>query len=109
MRLLFDQNLSRSLVPSLADVFPGSTHVANVKLETASDQQLWSWAREQGYVLITKDRDFERGSEFRGPPPKGIVLDAGNASTDDVEALIRRSIARIDAFEVDPLRILRLP
>lgn len=109
MRLLIDQNLSRSLVRRLADLFPGSTHVASVALETADDQQVWIWAREQSHVLITKDRDFQRAKDFPGPPPKCILITAGNASTDDIEDLLRRSMARIDGFETDPARILRLP
>lgn len=84
-------------------------HIVSVSLETANDERVWTWAREQGYVLATKDRDFERVADFLGPPPKCILIRTGNASTDDVEAIIRGSVARIDAFETDPTRILRLP
>ncbi len=40
MRLLLDQNLSPRLVPLLADLFPGSSHVKTVDLDCASDEQV---------------------------------------------------------------------
>lgn len=40
MKLLFDQNISPRLVDSLADIFPGSIHVINVKLDKAFDSEL---------------------------------------------------------------------
>jgi predicted nuclease of predicted toxin-antitoxin system len=108
LRLLLDQNLSRLLLDRLADLFPGSTHVSGAGLERANDQIIWSWAANHGHVLMTKDRDFEREDDFPGPPPKCILVVTGNASTDDIEALIRRSAARLDAFQQDALRIFVL-
>ena len=59
-------------------------------------------------TLVTKDRDFECAAQFPGPPPKCILLMLGNASTDDVESLLRHSAADIEAFEHDPRRLLIL-
>jgi predicted nuclease of predicted toxin-antitoxin system len=41
MRLLFDQNFPPRLVRTLADVFPGSEHVADVRLDRAPDMDEW--------------------------------------------------------------------
>ena len=41
MKLLFDQNLSHRLVPALADLFPGSSHVRDHGLERADDPVVW--------------------------------------------------------------------
>jgi hypothetical protein len=38
MKLLLDENLSRRLVPFLQSDFPGSSHVALLGLEQASDR-----------------------------------------------------------------------
>ncbi|MBA2263230.1 MAG: DUF5615 family PIN-like protein, partial [Chloroflexi bacterium] len=92
MRLLFDQNLAQSLVRRLGDHFPDSGHLGQALLETATDAAVWIWARDHDYVLVTKDRDFEQAVEFPGPPPKCILIAVGNATTDDVEQLIRQSI-----------------
>jgi predicted nuclease of predicted toxin-antitoxin system len=40
MKLLLDQNLSFRLCKLLADVFPGSVHVANVGLTEALDSAI---------------------------------------------------------------------
>ena len=108
MRLLFDQNLAHSLVRRLDDQFPNSTHLSQASLETATDAAVWRWARDHDHVLVTKDRDFEQAVEFPGPPPKCLLIAVGNASTDDVEQLIRQSIADLDAFEHDGRRLLAL-
>ena len=46
MELLLDQNLSDQLVVLLADLFPNSTHVKTIGLDTATDTELWDYARE---------------------------------------------------------------
>lgn len=97
------------LVGRLGDQFPGSTHVTQVSLEAVTDHAVWAWARAHRQALVTKDHDFESAADFTGPPPKCIVVSLGNASTDDVEALLRRSTVEIDAFEHDDRRLLTLP
>ena len=53
--LLFDSNLSRRLVGRLSDVFPGSQHVALVGLESAPDREVWEYARDNDFIITTKD------------------------------------------------------
>lgn len=108
MRLLFDQNLSRALVRRLADLFPDSSHVTDAGLDRATDAAVWTWARDRGLTLITRDRDFESTSQFPGPPPKCVLLIVGNASTDDIEHLVRQAAVEVDAFEHDSRRLLTL-
>ncbi len=108
MRLLVDQNLSDRLVSRLRDRFPGSTHVKSLQLERSGDETIWGRCRSDGYVLLTKDRDFENEREPPGPPPKVILLLIGNSSTKRVEALLSRHAERIAAFEANSERILSL-
>ena len=72
MKLLFDQNLSPRLPAGLADVFLGSTHVALVGLGSADDSAVWEYARAHGYVVVSKDADFNELSIVRGSPPKVV-------------------------------------
>ena len=44
MNLLFDQNLSPRLVATLADVFPGASHVMAHNLGSAPDNDIWDFA-----------------------------------------------------------------
>ena len=47
MKLLFDQNLSPSLVSALRDLCPGSVHVRDVGLQDASDETVWKYAAQE--------------------------------------------------------------
>lgn len=73
----------------LADSYPDALHVARVGLGGASDLAIWRAAADRGYTLVTKDEDFHRLSVLRGAPPKVVWLRVGNASTEDVAALMR--------------------
>ena len=98
MRLLFDENLSARLTSALADVYPGSVHLADVGLLGASDDAVWTHAARNGMVLVTKDDDFQRLSVMRGHPPKVVWIRLGNCSTLDVARLLRLRRDEIEVF-----------
>jgi predicted nuclease of predicted toxin-antitoxin system len=66
VKLLFDQNLSRYLVESLAAEFPDSIHVHKVGLDRASDQAVWDYAKVNGFAIVSKDSDFHQRSFLLG-------------------------------------------
>lgn len=99
--LLFDENLSRRLVSRLADVFPGSQHVALVGLETASDREVWEYAKDNGFIITTKDSDFNELLLLWGFPPKIVWIQRGNCSTSDIEQLLRENAESIEKMEAD--------
>ena len=74
MKLLFDQNVSPRLVADLSDMYPGSVHVRDVGLARANDAAIWSYARDHGLTIVSKDSDFHQVSFLRGPPPKVIWI-----------------------------------
>lgn len=98
MKLLFDQNLSRRLVAELVAEFPESRHVTEVGLDTSTDNEIWSYAGEHGFVIVSKDSDFRQLAFLNGPPPKAVWLRVGNCSTSEVLDLLQRSEAMIRAF-----------
>jgi predicted nuclease of predicted toxin-antitoxin system len=102
MKLLFDQNLSPRLVNRLAAEHPGSAHVATVSLDRTLDIAVWTFARDHGFAIVTKDADFSDLSVLLGFPPKIVWLRLGNCSTNDIEARLRLHRATIDALELDP-------
>jgi predicted nuclease of predicted toxin-antitoxin system len=81
LKLLFDENLSSRLVGALADQFPNSSHVNLVSLASATDLEIWAYAREHDFTVVSKDDDFRSLSLVNGAPPKVIWLRMGNAST----------------------------
>jgi len=90
VKLLFDQNLSPSLLDSLADIYPESVHVQSVGLDRADDTAVWDFARLQNLVIVTKDADFQERSLIAGAPPKVIWIRRGNCSTSDIQTILRR-------------------
>jgi len=64
MRLLFDQNLSVRLVRSLSDVYPGSSNVSLVGLDRDSAAEVFDYALDNGYALVSKDVDFTELEQF---------------------------------------------
>lgn len=101
MKLLLDNNLSYKLVERLADVYPGSSHVALLNLNTASDHRVWDVAKAEGYCLVSKDADFNYLLADRGFPPKVIWLRLGNCTTSQVAEALRQHHDAISAFGAD--------
>ena len=99
MKLLFDQNLPARLVSSLSAQFPESVHVRPLGLAVATDLEIWQYARDRGFSIMSKDGDFSQLSLLHGAPPKVIWLRAGNASTSAIETFIRTWARRIVQFE----------
>ncbi len=89
MKLLLDQNLSRRLVPVLDTYFPDTTQVALIELDKVFDIYIWEYAKDNEFIIVTKDSDFEELSILYGSPPKVIWIKLGNVSNKVIlEALI---------------------
>ena len=69
MKLLLDENISRRLVPFLQYAYPGSNQVVLLGMESASDKEVWQRAQQDGYVIVTRDADFQELSLVWGQPP----------------------------------------
>lgn len=89
MKLLLDNNLSHKLAQSLSDIFPGSTHVTTENLDESKDQDIWSFAKEKGFTIVTKDSDFNEIRLLKGFPPKVVWLRMGNCQVSHIERVIR--------------------
>lgn len=101
MRLLFDNNLSPRLSAAVADLYPDSVHVRALALQRAPDDDVWEYAREHGYVIVSKDSDFHQRSLVEGFPPKIVWIQRGNCTTAAIIELLRRSGRAIRDFEQD--------
>ena len=98
MKLLLDQNLSYRLLARLETVFPGSSQVHRLGMEHADDSMIWTFARENGFTIVTKDSDFYERSLVQGFPPQIIWLKCGNVSTQRVQEILLRSFEAISIF-----------
>lgn len=89
LKLLFDQNLSRKLVARLSDIFPNASHIQFQGMAEASDTEIWEFARNNDFCIVTQDADFAEKSRLYGSPPKVIWLRCGNTKTSTVELVLR--------------------
>ena len=101
MKLLFDENLSPRLAEVLADIYPGSNHVHQCGLGSSDDVTIWDYAKTHGFIIVSKDSDFEERSIVLGCPPKVIWLRTRNCATADVENLLRTAFSVVSRFVID--------
>jgi predicted nuclease of predicted toxin-antitoxin system len=84
VKLLIDENLSRRLVATLEPRFPGTSHVEFVGLAGATDSAICDFASLHGFVVVTKDEDFDRLVAMRRFSPKLIRLVLGNVDNEKI-------------------------
>ncbi len=99
MKLLFDENLSPKLPRLLAALFPDSTHVRDCGLKGSPDERVWEFARDHGFVLVSKDSDFYQRSLLFGAPPKLVWICIGNSTRGELFALLSQHQGAIAALD----------
>lgn len=102
MKLLFDQNISHRAVERLKTVFTEAAHVRDFDMQFSTDRQIWNFAKDKGFNLVTFDSDFNDLATLYGFPPKIIWLRFGNTLTQNLvdKLIIRRDL--ISSFLTDP-------
>lgn len=109
MKLRFDANISRRIVPLLADLFPESAHISDLGLSgEAPDSDIWEFAKREGFAIVTADADFIRLVERYGARPQVIRLERMDYSTEEAALLIRRYAVAIAEFEKSTFPTLSL-
>ncbi len=98
MKLLFDANLSPSLVAHLRSHYPGSLHIRDVGLGASSDAQIWDHAKAGEFIIVSKDTDFRERSFIEGFPPKVVWLNLGNAGTMEIAVRLQRAQPAVATF-----------
>lgn len=82
MNLLVDNQLPPALARFLESEFGCSaTHVADVGLRDASDEEVWQYASRTDSILVSKDEDFAT-MVLRAPTAKLIWVRIGNCRKD---------------------------
>jgi len=98
VKLLFDENISPRLAGVLLDIYPESSHVHNCGLGSANDADVWQYARDNGFTIVSKDSDFQERSILHGAPPKVIWLRTTNCTSAEIESLLRAALPAIQRF-----------
>jgi len=98
MKFLFDQNISFRVLKQLPAPFSHATHVKFEKLMNAPDREIWEYARQHDYTIITQDADFNDLNLLYGFPPKIIWIRMGNLKTTDIIKVLMDYQQEIDEF-----------
>ncbi len=85
MKLLLDQNLSYRLCSILKDLPVSINHVRDFSLDKVKDDEIWKYAAQNDYIIISKDSDFVEKAFVKGFPPKIIWINKGNCSTNTIK------------------------
>lgn len=98
MKLLFDQNISFKIEKKIASFFSKSKQVRSLNLENASDSEIWEYAKNNKYTIVTFDADFSDIANIKGNPPKIIWLRLGNTTTKNIVEILKKHQALISDF-----------
>lgn len=63
-----------------------------------TDTEIWGYALQNNFMIITNDDDFYRLSITKGFPPKVLVLRTGNQSTLNIGNQILKNNSAIEQF-----------
>jgi predicted nuclease of predicted toxin-antitoxin system len=101
VKLLLDENLSPRLAEALTDLYPGSNHVQQCGLGSSDDATIWDYTKTNGFIIDSKDSDFEERSVVLGCPPRVIWLRTSNCTSADVESVLRSAFSIVTRFVDD--------
>ena len=110
MKILLDANISWKLVNKLTPIFGECTHVDLIGLDVPpQDIDIWNYAQDNGFLIITKDNDFVELMDLYGFPPKVVLLKTGNNSSKALTELlinIREKIIELENSNFGLLEII---
>jgi len=109
MKLLLDANISWKLVNILAPVFGECAHVDSIGLTApGKDKDIWNYALENAYIIITKDNDFLDLLEIKGFPPKIVLIKTGNNNSKTLADLLIDAKPKIEDLENNDYGLLEI-
>jgi predicted nuclease of predicted toxin-antitoxin system len=101
MKFLFDQNISHRILALLPEQFSSSTSVKKEGLTNAQDSQIWEFAKDHDYIIVTQDSDFNDMNTLYGFPPKIIWIRTGNLKTKAILDILIDYYSELEKFESD--------
>lgn len=58
--------------------------------------EIWNYALNNDFIIVTNDNDFLNLAEVKGFPPKVVLLRTGNQSNNFIEGVLIKHKADID-------------
>jgi predicted nuclease of predicted toxin-antitoxin system len=97
VRFLIDNQLPVALARFLSSSGSDSLHVLDIGLAQASDSEIWRYAAERQFVLVSKDEDFFNRAAQPGAPVQLVWIRLGNCPKAGLLAAIERTWSRVCA------------
>ena len=101
MRFLFDQNISHKILAMLPEQLSGSSSIKKEGLTNSTDREIWEFAKEKNYIIVTQDSDFNDLNLLLGFPPKIIWIRTGNLRTKAIMEVLINYMSDIEKFISD--------
>ena len=109
MKILLDANISWKLVNKLAPIFDECAHVDYIGLNVpADDMDIWNYAHDNGFIIITKDNDFLDLLDVYGFPPKVVLIRTGNNSSQALLELLINAKEKIEELKKSNIGLLEI-
>jgi len=109
MKILLDANISHKLCNKLKTIFGECDHVDLIGINVpAQDIDIWKYAKDNKYIIITKDEDFMNFLEIKGFPPKIVLLRTGNSSSKALMELLEKIKPMIEELEKNEYGLLEI-
>ncbi len=98
MKFLIDAQLPRRMAHWLSEIGHDTKHTLDLpRGNRTSDTEVVACAIREQRIVVTKDDDFVQSFLLSGQPSHLLLMATGNISNSELEALIRRNFARIEA------------
>ncbi|WP_264534688.1 DUF5615 family PIN-like protein [Flavobacterium sp. N1736] len=99
MKLLLDANISWRIVKLIGNDFSDSLHSNVIPVnQPAKDIEIWQFAKQNNFTILTHDDDFEKLLLLKGAPPKVIILKTFNKNTKQIAELLISKKEIIESF-----------
>ena len=109
MKILLDANISWKLANELQSIFGECAHVDHIGLNVPlKDKEIWEYAHENDFMIITKDNDFLSFLDIYGFPPKIVLLRTGNNSSKALLELLMKAKSEIEEFKDENIGLLEI-
>lgn len=73
-----------------------------------NDIEIWNYALENEYIIVTKDSDFLDLLEIKGFPPKIVLLKTGNNSSRALLELLKKISPLVEDLEKSEYGLLEV-
>ena len=103
MKLLLDQNISHRVVALVQDHFSETSSVKQEGLTNQDDFEIWKFAKQYQFCIVTFDEDFYNIQLIHSFPPKIIWFKTGNLSNQQVADFLIAHKEMVQLFMTDDI------